>query len=108
MANAIRTRKARPARRLSSRSGPRLGDKVIEVEGPQAKHMGDKLLIENLSFSLPPGGIVGVIGPNGAGKIDALQDADRAGDSPMRARSAMATRCKLSYVDQSRDDAERQ
>ena len=48
-------------------NGPRLGSKVIEVEGLQ-KAMGDKLLIENLSFSLPPGGIVGVIGPNGAGK----------------------------------------
>src|SRR6056297_748250 len=48
-------------------NGPRLGSKVIEVEGLK-KAMGDKLLIENLSFSLPPGGIVGVIGPNGAGK----------------------------------------
>ena len=48
-------------------SGPRLGGKVIEVENLN-KVMGDKLLIENLSFNLPPGGIVGVIGPNGAGK----------------------------------------
>ena len=48
-------------------NGPRLGAKVIEVEGLK-KAMGDKLLIEDLSFSLPPGGIVGVIGPNGAGK----------------------------------------
>ena len=48
-------------------NGQRLGNKVIEVEGLK-KHMGDKLLIEDLSFSLPPGGIVGVIGPNGAGK----------------------------------------
>ncbi|HHS94604.1 MAG TPA: ATP-binding cassette domain-containing protein, partial [Rhodobacterales bacterium] len=47
--------------------GPRLGAKVIEVEGLK-KHMGDKLLVEDLSFALPPGGIVGVIGPNGAGK----------------------------------------
>jgi len=48
-------------------NGERLGNKVIEVEGLK-KAMGDKLLIEDLSFSLPPGGIVGVIGPNGAGK----------------------------------------
>ena len=45
-------------------NGPRLGGKVIEVDGLH-KAMGDKLLIENLEFSLPPGGIVGVIGPNG-------------------------------------------
>ena len=48
-------------------NGPRLGNKVIEVEGLQ-KAFGDRLLIENLSFSLPPAGIVGIIGPNGAGK----------------------------------------
>ncbi len=48
-------------------NGPRLGGKVIEVEGLK-KHMGDKQLIEDLTFALPPGGIVGVIGPNGAGK----------------------------------------
>ena len=48
-------------------NGPRLGSKVIEVSGLK-KAMGDKLLVEDLSFSLPPGGIVGVIGPNGAGK----------------------------------------
>ncbi|HAR81516.1 MAG TPA: energy-dependent translational throttle protein EttA, partial [Sulfitobacter pontiacus] len=47
-------------------NGPRLGNKVLEVEG-LSKAMGDKLLIEKLDFSLPPGGIVGVIGPNGAG-----------------------------------------
>ena len=48
-------------------NGPRLGSKVIEVQGLK-KVMGDKLLVEKLSFSLPPGGIIGVIGPNGAGK----------------------------------------
>jgi ATP-binding cassette ChvD family protein len=48
-------------------NGPRLGDKVIEIDN-LTKAYGDKLLIEDLSFSLPPGGIVGVIGPNGAGK----------------------------------------
>jgi ABC-type multidrug transport system ATPase subunit len=44
-----------------------LGNKVIEVKGLK-KHMGDKLLIEDLTFTVPPGAIVGVIGPNGAGK----------------------------------------
>ena len=48
-------------------SGPRLGNKVIEMEGV-SKAFGDKLLFENLTFSLPPAGIVGIIGPNGAGK----------------------------------------
>lgn len=48
-------------------SGPRLGNKVIEMEGV-SKAYGDKLLFENLTFSLPPAGIVGIIGPNGAGK----------------------------------------
>ena len=48
-------------------AGPRLGNKVIEVQGV-SKSFGDKLLYENLSFSLPPAGIVGIIGPNGAGK----------------------------------------
>ena len=47
--------------------GPRLGNKVIEIEG-LAKGFGDRLLYENLSFTLPPAGIVGIIGPNGAGK----------------------------------------
>ena len=47
--------------------GPRLGDVVVEADGV-AKGFGDRLLVEDLTFSLPPGGIVGVIGPNGAGK----------------------------------------
>ena len=82
-------------------NGPRLGGKVIEVEG-LAKHMGDKQLIENLSFSLPPGGIVGVIGPNGAGKTTLFrmltgQEAPDAGEV------SYGDTVQLSYVDQSRD-----
>ncbi|MEO3414779.1 energy-dependent translational throttle protein EttA [Roseovarius sp. CAU 1744] len=83
-------------------NGPRLGDKVIEVEGLK-KHMGDKLLIENLSFSLPPGGIVGVIGPNGAGKttlFKMLTGQEKPDDGSVEYGDTV----QLSYVDQSRDD----
>ena len=81
--------------------GPRLGNVVIEADGV-AKAYGDNILVESMSFSLPPGGIVGIIGPNGAGKttlfrmITGQETADsgtiRTGDS-----------VKLAYVDQSRD-----
>ncbi|MDP9180038.1 MAG: energy-dependent translational throttle protein EttA, partial [Gemmatimonadota bacterium] len=81
--------------------GPRLGDVVVEAHGV-SKAYGDKLLFENLEFSLPPGGIVGVIGPNGAGKttlfrlITEQENAD-AGDFKV------GSTVKLGYVDQSRD-----
>jgi len=83
-------------------NGPRLGSKVIEVEGLQ-KAMGDKLLIENLSFSLPPGGIVGVIGPNGAGK-STLFKMLTGQESPDAGTVTYGDTVSLSYVDQSRDD----
>ena len=83
-------------------SGPRLGSKVIEVEGLQ-KAMGDKLLIENLSFSLPPGGIVGVIGPNGAGK-STLFKMLTGQESPDAGAVNYGDTVSLSYVDQSRDE----
>ena len=57
-------------------NGPRLGGKVIEVDG-LSKAYGEKLLVEDLSFSLPPGGIVGVIGPNGGREINPVQNAYR-------------------------------
>ena len=83
-------------------NGQRLGGKVIEIDGLQ-KAMGDKLLIEGLSFALPPGGIVGVIGPNGAGKSTLFkmltgQEASDAGSI------SYGDTVQLSYVDQSRDD----
>jgi ATP-binding cassette ChvD family protein len=83
-------------------NGPRLGGKVIEVNGLK-KAMGDKLLIEDLTFSLPPGGIVGVIGPNGAGKSTLFkmltgQEKPDAGDV------SYGDTVQLAYVDQSRDD----
>ena len=83
-------------------NGPRLGSKVIEVEGLQ-KALGDKLLIENLSFSLPPGGIVGVIGPNGAGK-STLFKMLTGQENPDAGAVSYGDTVSLSYVDQSRDD----
>ncbi len=83
-------------------NGPRLGSKVIEVEGLQ-KAMGDKLLIENLGFSLPPGGIVGVIGPNGAGK-STLFKMLTGQEKPDAGSIEYGDTVQLSYVDQSRDD----
>ena len=85
-------------------AGPRLGDMVVEVEG-LSKAYGDKLLIEGLSFKLPPGGIVGVIGPNGAGKTTLFrmitgQEKPDAGDI------TLGPTVKLAYVDQSRDHLE--
>lgn len=83
-------------------NGPRLGSKVIEVEG-LSKHYGDKQLIENLEFSLPPGGIVGVIGPNGAGK-STLFKMLTGQEQPDSGAVTYGDTVQLSYVDQSRDD----
>ena len=83
-------------------NGPRLGSKVIEVEG-LSKHMGDKQLIENLNFSLPPGGIVGVIGPNGAGK-STLFKMLTGQEQPDSGTIELGDTVDMSYVDQSRDD----
>ncbi|MCB1340343.1 MAG: ATP-binding cassette domain-containing protein, partial [Pseudooceanicola sp.] len=83
-------------------SGPRLGAKVMEVEGLK-KHMGDKLLIEDLTFALPPGGIVGVIGPNGAGK-STLFKMLTGQEKPDAGTISLGDTVQLSYVDQSRDD----
>ena len=83
-------------------NGTRLGGKVIEVENLN-KAMGDKLLIEGLSFSLPPGGIVGVIGPNGAGK-STLFKVLTGQESEDSGSVSYGDTVQLSYVDQSRDD----
>ena len=81
--------------------GPRLGDKVIEAGGLR-KGFGDRLLIEDLSFSLPPAGIVGVIGANGAGKTTLFRMI--VGDeAPDAGRLAVGDSVDLAYVDQSRD-----
>lgn len=82
-------------------AGQRLGSKVIEVNGLK-KAMGDKLLVEDLSFSLPPGGIVGVIGPNGAGKTTLFRMLTGQ-EQPDEGTVEYGDTVQLSYVDQSRD-----
>jgi len=81
--------------------GPRLGDIVIEAQGV-SKAYGDRLLYENLSFRLPPGGIVGVIGPNGAGKTTLFRlitGQEKADGGTFKTGETV----KLAYVDQSRE-----
>jgi ATP-binding cassette ChvD family protein len=80
--------------------GPRLGGLVVEVEG-LSKAYGDRLLIDNLSFKLPPGGIVGVIGPNGAGKTT-LFKMITGQEKPDAGAIRLGETVKLGYVDQSR------
>ena len=81
--------------------GPRLGDVVIEAENV-TKGFGDRLLIENLSFDLPPGGIVGVIGPNGAGKTTLFRMITGQ-EQPDSGELKIGQTVKIAYVDQSRD-----
>ena len=87
--------------RISIPAGPRLGDVVINANG-LCKGFGDRLLIDDLSFRLPPGGIVGVIGPNGAGKTTLFRmiTGDEVADE---GDFSVGDTVKLGYVDQSRD-----
>jgi ATP-binding cassette ChvD family protein len=82
-------------------NGPRLGNRVIEVEN-LSKGYGDRLLIEGLSFSLPPAGIVGVIGPNGAGKTTLFRML-MGRETPDAGTIRFGDTVDLAYVDQSRD-----
>ena len=82
--------------------GPRLGDTVIEVKDLR-KGYGDKLLIEDLTFSLPRAGIVGIIGPNGAGKTTLFRMVVGQ-EAPDAGTVEIGDTVQLSYVDQSRDD----
>ncbi|MBW2265151.1 MAG: energy-dependent translational throttle protein EttA [Deltaproteobacteria bacterium] len=81
--------------------GPRLGDVVIEAENV-SKVFGERLLVEDMSFHLPPGGIVGVIGPNGAGK-STLFNMITGLEKPDSGVIRLGETVKLAYVDQSRD-----
>jgi ATP-binding cassette ChvD family protein len=81
--------------------GPRLGDVVVEAKNV-SKSYGDKLLFENLNFSLPRGGIVGVIGPNGAGKTTLFRMITGK-ETPDEGVFNVGSTVKLAYVDQSRD-----
>jgi sulfate-transporting ATPase len=82
--------------------GPRLGDQVIEVRDLR-KGYGDRLLIEDLTFSLPRSGIVGIIGPNGAGKTTLFRMLVGQ-EPPDRGQIAVGDTVAMSYVDQSRDE----
>ena len=81
--------------------GPRLGDRVVDADG-LVKGFGDRLLIDGLSFLLPPGGIVGVIGPNGAGKTTLFRMIVGE-ETPDAGELEVGATVELAYVDQSRD-----
>jgi energy-dependent translational throttle protein EttA len=81
-------------------AGPRLGSVVIEAEGV-SKAYGDRLLVEGMTFKLPPGGIVGVIGPNGAGKTTLFRMVTGA-EQPDSGNIRLGETVQLGYVDQSR------
>ncbi|MBA2732790.1 MAG: energy-dependent translational throttle protein EttA, partial [Acidobacteria bacterium] len=81
--------------------GPRLGQKVIEAE-QVSKAYGDNLLVEDMTFRLPPGGIVGIIGPNGAGKTTLFRMITEQ-EQPDSGAIAIGETVKLAYVDQSRE-----
>ncbi|MEA2600463.1 MAG: energy-dependent translational throttle protein EttA [Acidobacteriota bacterium] len=85
-------------------AGPRLGDLVVEAKGLR-KAYGDNLLIEDLSFALPPGGIVGIIGPNGAGKTTLFRMIVGQ-EKPDAGTIRIGETVKFAYVDQSRDTLE--
>jgi ATP-binding cassette ChvD family protein len=85
---------------ISIATGPKLGGVVVEVTD-LSKAFGDKLLVDNLSFKLPPGGIVGIIGPNGAGKTT-LFKMITGQETPDKGTIRLGETVKVSYVDQSR------
>ena len=89
------------AREIFIAPGPRLGDLVIEAQNVN-KGYGEKLLVEGMTFSLPPGGIVGVIGPNGAGKTTLFRMITGQ-ETPDSGAIRIGETVKLAYVDQSRD-----
>jgi ATP-binding cassette ChvD family protein len=98
---AEQNEKANDTSQIYIPAGPRLGELVIEAKD-LGKGFGDRLLIENLSFKLPPGGIVGVIGPNGAGKTTLFRMIT-GNDKPDEGTFRVGDTVKLGYIDQSRD-----
>ncbi len=98
--SADRERQA-PTNQITIPAGPRLGDVVVEAVH-LGKGFGDRLLIEDLSFRLPPGGIVGVIGPNGAGKTTLFRMITGE-ETPDSGALRLGETVKLGFVDQSRD-----
>jgi energy-dependent translational throttle protein EttA len=101
LANQETQRRASEELEIYIPPGPRLGDNVIQAEHV-SKAYGDRLLIDDLTFSLPPGGIVGVIGPNGAGKTTLFRMITGQ-ERPDSGSFRVGETVKLAYVDQSRD-----
>ncbi|PKD42057.1 energy-dependent translational throttle protein EttA [Methylomonas sp. Kb3] len=100
--SSVETQKRNETQEIYIPPGPRLGDVVIDVENI-SKGFGDRLLINNLSFKLPPGGIVGIIGPNGAGKTTLFRM--MAGfEKPDSGDIKFGQTVQMAYVDQLRDD----
>ncbi len=100
----VQTEGASATRQIQIPAGPRLGDLVVEAKNLR-KGYGDRLLIDDLSFALPPGGIVGVIGPNGAGKTTLFRMI--VGDEkPDAGELRLGKTVEIAYVDQSRESLE--
>jgi len=99
--NSVEYQKRNETQEIFIPVGERLGDKVIEFNGV-SKSFGDRLLMDNLSFQIPPGAIVGIIGPNGAGKSTLFKMIIGA-EKPDSGEVVIGTTVNLAYVDQSRD-----
>ena len=101
LAKSVDRERQAPTNQITIPAGPRLGDVVVEAVH-LGKGFGDRLLIEDLSFRLPPGGIVGVIGPNGAGKTTLFRMITGE-ETPDSGALRLGETVKLGFVDQSRD-----
>ncbi len=99
--NSVEYQKRNETQEIFIPVGERLGDKVIDFHNV-SKSFGDRLLIDNLSFSIPPGAIVGIIGPNGAGKSTLFKMITGL-ENPDSGEVEVGQTVKLAYVDQSRD-----
>ena len=102
--NSVEYQKRNETNELFIPPGERLGDKVIELKNV-SKSFGDRLLIDDLSFKIPPGAIVGIIGPNGAGKSTLFKMITGA-EKPDSGEVNVGHTVKIAYVDQSRDALE--